>query len=85
MRLSPGAMAAAVGLLWGGGILFCSAINLAHPKYGDEFLDSMRSIYPGFGKTKGVESVAVGTAYAALDGAIAGFLLAHLYNTFARK
>jgi hypothetical protein len=85
MRLSPAGMAAASAILWGGGIAFVGAMNLAHPDYGDDFLDSMRSIYPGFRKTKGPNSVLVGAAYGALDAAVAGFLFAHLYNAVASK
>lgn len=85
MRLSPSAMAATAGLLWGGAILSVSALNHAFPDYGDDFLDSMRSVYPGFRKTKGPNAMLVGAAYGALDGAVAGFLFAHLYNAIARK
>lgn len=77
-------MAIAVALLSGGCIFFFGIINLAAPSYGMEFLKLASSIYPGFHASRTFADVLVGTGYAIVDGAIGGFLLAWLYNLFAK-
>ena len=73
MRLSSRVMTATAAMLWGGCMLFVGLINLAAPAYGIDFLRMMGSIYPGFHPTYGL-----------VDGAIAGYLFAWLYNWMAR-
>jgi hypothetical protein len=83
MRLSLKALAVAAGLLWGGAILFVGLINLARPAYGINFLEIMSSVYPWFHASHTLGDVIVGTVDGLIDGAIAGLLLAWLYNSFA--
>jgi len=83
MRLSTKAMATALGLLWGGCMLFTGLVNMASPSYGLQFLNVMSSVYPGYRGTPALGDVLIGTAYGFLDGAIAGWLLAWLYNFVA--
>jgi hypothetical protein len=83
MRLSLKALAVAAGLLWGGAILFVGLINLARPAYGINFLEIMSSVYPWFHASHTLGDVIVGTVDGLIDGAIAGMLLAWLYNSFA--
>ena len=83
MRLSIKGLAVAAGLLWGGAVLFLGLINLACESYGVEFLKLVSSIYPGFHASRTLGDVLVGTAYAAVDGAVGGVLLAWLYNLVA--
>lgn len=85
MRLSIKALALASAVIWGGGVLFTSLVHLFHPGYGTAFLEFVSSIYPGFHAARSFGDALVGSAYALLDGAIGGFLLAWLYNTFAGK
>jgi hypothetical protein len=85
MKLSLKAMAIAISLLWGGSIFFFGVVNLAAPSYGIEVLRAVSSIYPGFHATRTFTDVLVGTGYALVDGAIGGFLIAWLYNLFARS
>lgn len=80
MRLSVSAMAGAFGLLWGGAILLTAVANLAWPGYGQELLQVMASVYPGYEATASLGGVIVGTLYALVDGAIAGAVFAWLYN-----
>jgi hypothetical protein len=83
MRLSLKALAVAAGLLWGGAILFVGLINLARPGYGISFLEMMSSVYPWFHASHTLGDVIVGTVDGLIDGAVAGLLLAWLYNSFA--
>ena len=82
MRLSVKAFAIACGALWGGGILFAGILNLIWPPYGEHFLLTMSSVYPGYHATRAVGDILVGTTYGAVDGAVCGLLLAWIYNFF---
>jgi hypothetical protein len=84
MRLSVKAMAVASGLLWGAAILCVGLIHLADPNYGTNFLQMTSSVYPWFHDSRTAANVAVGTIEGLIDGAIAGLILAWLYNAFAR-
>lgn len=83
MRLSVSALAGAGAILWGGALLFCGIANALWPSYGVAFLQLMASVYPGYHATGSASSIAVGTLYAVLDGAVAGLLLGWIYNRFA--
>lgn len=85
MQLNIKAMSMAFGLLWSVAILFVAAANLIWPGYGQAFLDMCASIYPGYRPGSGVGSVAVGTIYGLVDGAIGAAVLTWLYNFFARR
>jgi membrane associated rhomboid family serine protease len=85
MKLSVKAMAAACGLLWGGAVLTVAIANYIRPSYGGKFLRTVASVYPGYHGRATPSQVAVGGAYAAVDGAIAGALCAWLYNRFESK
>ncbi len=80
MRLSLKGMTIAAGLLWGGAILFLGLINLVRPTYGANFLQAISSVYPWFHASRSFVDVVIGTLDALIDGAVAGFLLAWLYN-----
>lgn len=83
MRLSLKGMAVAGGLLWGGAILFVEFINLVRPTYGVSFLEVIGSVYPFFHVSRSFAAVVIGTFDGLIDGAIAGFLFAWLYNLSA--
>jgi hypothetical protein len=78
-------MSIALALLFGGCVLFVGVLNLASLSYGGEFLEVVSSIYPGFHHTRTFLDVLVGTGYGIVDGAICGFLLAWLFNIFAKS
>jgi hypothetical protein len=80
MRLSSKALAVGVGVLWGGSILLLGLIHLLDPSYGSGFLEAVGSIYPGFHAARSLGDALVGTAYAFVDGAIAGLVMGWVYN-----
>lgn len=82
MRLSTKAMAIAFGLLWGGAILLVGLVNLASSSYGTAFLQMCSSVYPGFHASGRIGDAIVGAGYGLVDGAIAGWLFAWMYNLF---
>ncbi len=85
MKLDIGASTASMALLWGGAVLTVGLLNLARPRYGGTFLRGVASIYPGYkGQAEPVQ-VALGTAYALLDGAACGLVYGWLYNQFAKE
>jgi hypothetical protein len=73
-------MAISAGALWGGAVLATSLINVAKPSYAREFLRLMESIYPGYHADRTPRSIAIGAAYAFLDGAAWGAIASSLYN-----
>lgn len=85
MKLSVRAAAISSGLIWSGCVLFVGVANLVQPRYGREFLQLVASIYPGYKPRPKLSQVAVGTAYAAVDGAVGGALCALLYNRIVSK
>jgi hypothetical protein len=85
MTLSVRSLAIVSALLWGGGILFVSLINLAAPSYGTALLQCVSSVYPGFHNSRTLLDVLVGTIYALFDGAVGGALFGWLYNFFNKE
>lgn len=57
--------------------------NVLWDGYGQDFLDAMASLYPGYDATASFGQVIIGTLYGTLDGAVAGAVFAWLYNRFA--
>ncbi|MBI3894370.1 MAG: hypothetical protein HY313_00415 [Acidobacteria bacterium] len=84
MRISVKGLAIAAGLLWGiYGMFLTGLMNLIAPPFGEHFLLTMSSVYPGYHATRTLGDVLVGTGYGLVDGAIGGLLFAWLYNAFA--
>ncbi len=85
MRLNVTALAATAGLLWGAAILIVAVANSVCPDYGRAFLELAASIYPGYQPGPSIGSMAIGTLYGVLDGAVAGAVFAWLYNLLAGR
>ena len=83
MRLCVRSLAMASAILWGSLFLLVAVFNQMTGSYGAHLLDFGASIYPGYEAGAGFGSVVVLTLYALVDGAIAGAVLAWLYNRFA--
>lgn len=85
MRLSVKATTIVTALLWGASMLFVGLVNLVDSSYGVEFLKIISSVYPGFHGSGTFGDVLIGTLYGVLDGAVGGFLVGWLYNSFAAR
>lgn len=86
MLLSIKSMALAGGVLLGGYGMFLTGLgNIIFPGYGERFLLTMSSVYPGYHATRSLVDVLVGAGYGFVDGAAAGAILAWTYNRFAGR
>jgi hypothetical protein len=85
MRFNVKGLALASGILWGVAMLGMGLANLVWSSYGQQFLQTMSSVYPGYHATRSVVGVIVGTLYGVVDGVIGGAVFAWLYNQFARS
>ncbi|HEY7221734.1 MAG TPA: hypothetical protein VH985_25405 [Candidatus Binatia bacterium] len=83
MKLSFKAMIIAGALFKGVVFLFISLMNLVLRPYGGAYLAMLSSLYPGYDPVNVPLAVILGTFYSLLAGALAGLLLASLYNFFA--
>ena len=84
MKWSIKGLALASGILWGLAMLGMGLANLIWSGYGQQFLQTMASVYIGYHATRSIAEVIVGTLYGAVDGLIAGAIFAWLYNQFAK-
>lgn len=84
MKINVKALAAASGILWGVAMLGMGLANLFWGNYGQQFLQTMSSVYPGYHATRSIAEVIVGTIYGVVDGFVAGAVFAWLYNHFAK-
>ena len=84
MKFSIKGLALASGILWGIAMLGMGLANLVWGGYGQQFLQMMASVYPGYHAIRSVSGVIVGTIYGFVDGLVAGAIFAWLYNQFAK-
>ena len=83
MRLSAMALAITGAIVWGVyGMGGTALLNLIWPPYGEHFLITMSSVYPGYHATRSIGEVLVGAGYGAVDGAVGGLLFGWIYNFF---
>jgi hypothetical protein len=80
MKLNVKGVALTFGLLWGGAMLVVGVVNMISSGYGQLFLATMASLYPGYYVSGSFGDVVVGALYGLVDGAIGGAVLAWLYN-----
>ena len=85
MKLDVKAMALTIGLLWGAAMFLTGTANLVWDGYGEDFLDVMASVYPGYDATASFGQVIVGALYGLVDGAGGGAVIAWLYNRLAAR
>jgi len=83
-KLSVKGFAAACAVLWGGAVLLVAVLNIIFSGYGQNFLELIASIYPGYYAEPNVSLIFLVTFYALVDGAIGGAVFALIYNFFAR-
>ena len=84
MKFSVKGLALASAILWGSAMLVTGLANLIWSGYGQQFLQTMSSVYPGYHATRSIAEVIVGTLYGAVDGFFGGAVFAWLYNQFAK-
>lgn len=85
MKVSVKGLALASGILWGVAMLGMGVANLIWSSYGQQFLQLMASVYPGYHATRSIAEVLVGTLYGIVDGLVGGAVFAWLYNQFANS
>jgi len=85
MKLSAKALALTIGSLWGGAMFLIGILNVVIPPYGADILVVLGSVYPGVFGAGTVSEALIGTAYGAIDGALAGLLIAWVYNFFVER
>jgi membrane associated rhomboid family serine protease len=83
-RLDVLALAAAMATILAATFFLVGVGQQVWPGWGRGLLDLAASVYPGYHGPAGFGSVLVVTMYAAVDGAVAGAVLAWLYNVFTR-
>jgi len=84
MKFSIRGLAVASAVLWGFVMLFMTGTNLIWGNYGQQFLQLMASVYPGYHATRSVAGLVIGTLYGIVDGFIGGAVFAWLYNQCAK-
>ncbi len=72
MKLNTKALALTSAILWGLAMLVTSLANLIWGNFGEQFLQTMSSVYPGYHATRSITEVIVGTLYGAVDGFVGG-------------
>lgn len=85
MKLSAKALALTIGVLWGGAMFLIGILNVVIPPYGADLLVVLGSVYPGIFGAGTVSEALLATAYGAIDGALAGVLIAWVYNFFLER
>jgi hypothetical protein len=85
MRLSAKALAYTIGLLWGGAMFLIGVLNMLIPPYGADLLVVLGSVYPGVFGAGTLQEALLATVYGVVDGALAGWLIAWVYNFFAER
>jgi hypothetical protein len=84
MKFNIKALALGCAILWGIAVLAVLLVNLACANYGQNFLELMASIYPGYHANHSIAQVVIGSLYAAADGLIGGAVFGWLYNWLAK-
>ncbi len=84
MKINVKGLAVASAILWGAAMFGMGLANLIWSGYGQQFLQTMSSVYVGYHATRSIAEVIVGTLYGAVDGLIGGAVFAWLYNQFAK-
>ena len=92
MKLRVIALALAFGVFFGGSVLVVALANVAYPDYGQDFLNLVGSVCPGYRLTLAhvtlahgnVIAAVVGSLYGFTNGAFCGAVFAWCYNLFVR-
>ena len=85
MHLSVKALAVAGATVFGASMFLVAVGNIGLGGYGGALLEVAASIYPGYHGPGGFGSAVVVGLYAALDGAVAGALIALIHNAVVHR
>ena len=85
MRLSIWGFTVTCAIFMAAVVFIVGIVNMYVDGYGWMLLQMVASIYPGYDAKATYGSVIIGTAYALVDGAVAGLIFAWIYNLFAGK
>ncbi len=80
MKISAIALALTLGLLWGLAMAIIGIANAMTPAYGGALIEALSSVYPGYEGSGAAIDVTLGIAYGIVDGALAGWVIASVYN-----
>jgi len=83
MKLSPTALGLAGGIMWALIVCILTLTSIWTGGYATEVLNLIGNIYPGYQIT--VWGAFVGLVYGFIDGFLGGYILAWVYNIFAKK
>ncbi len=84
MKLNARALGFTIGLIWGISILLVTIASLWTARtYGKYFLYTIAAIYPGYDISTG--GALLGLCYGFVDGFVFGWLVAKIYNFFAKE
>ena len=79
-RLSPHALGISIGILWSAYTVFCAITAMFG--WGAALVDAISSLYIGYNAP--ISGALIGAAWGFLDGYIAGFVVAWIYNKVAK-
>jgi hypothetical protein len=85
MKISATALVMTLSLLWGLAMAIVGIANSMNPAYGGPLIEALSSVYPGYEGSGAVLDVVLGIAYGLIDGALAGWVIASVYNFFLRR
>ncbi len=80
MSINVKGVAVVGAVLVGGSLFLVGVVNVLVPSYGLAVLELAAALYPGYHGPAGFGSVLVATLYGLVDGAVAGAVLAWVYN-----
>ena len=83
MKLNIKALSLTIGILWALSMFLLGITNFFWPGYGETFLQTMASIYPGYDAKNSIADIFIGTLYGFLDGIVGGFIFGWFYNRLA--
>ena len=80
LKLSIPAMSIAAGIFWAATVTVTGLLGMWFDGYAAGFLGAVASVYPGFDADGTLTDLLIGSVHSLVDGAIAGALVALLYN-----
>jgi len=80
MKLQPLALGIAFGLVWAIGVFLAGIFAMFN--WGNAFVATIASFYLGYGAS--VVGALIGALWAIVDGFVAGYVIAWIYNKAAK-